>query len=427
MLRALGNVVATLVAFALLAALWIFWPHRGPTPAGTSLDAQNFAQIERGRYLTIAGDCESCHDDPNTKASFAGGRSIETPFGNVLAANITPDRSTGIGGWSDDEFVNSIRGGQSPHGKFLYPAMPYPHYAKMTKEDALAIRAFLNTVQPVRHEVASDQLPFPLNMRIVMAAWNALFFRSGVFRPDSSQSPEWNRGAYLVQGLAHCGACHTPKNLFGAEERSAALEGGEVQGWFAPNITGDPSKGVGRWSVEDIVDYLKSGHNTEAGATGPMAEEIGFSSARMTDPDLVAIATYLKSLSDRDVASPAPSAASALEMKVGASIFGAQCSACHGSEGRGVPGLFPGLALLLPPHAADPTSLIRVTLEGARTVSTAREPTGPGMPSFGWKLSDGQVAAVLTYVRNSWGLAAPAVAVDEVAAARRSLAQRAEH
>ena len=251
-------------------------------------------------------------------------------------------------------------------------------------------------------------------------------FNATRFGPTLSQSAEWNRGAYLVQGLAHCGACHTPKNIFGADERSADLRGGEVQGWFAPNITGDPSKGLGRWSVEDIVDYLKSGHNTQAGATGPMAEEIGFSSTRMTDSDLKAIATYLKSLSDRNGASPAPIAASALEMKAGASIFAAQCSACHGSDGKGVPGLFPGLALSLPPHAADPTSLIRVALEGARTVSTAGEPTGPGMPSFGWKLNDAEIAAVLTYVRNSWGPGAPAVTVDEVTAARRSLAERAE-
>jgi mono/diheme cytochrome c family protein len=427
MLRALTHVVAALVAFALLAALWIFWPHPERALAGTALDSQNFAQIERGRYLTIVGDCASCHDDPETKASFAGGRSIETPFGNVVAANITPDRDTGIGGWSDDEFVNSIRRGRSPHNKLLYPAMPYPHYANMTKEDALAIRAFLNTVQPVRHEVASDQLPFPLNMRIAMAAWNALFFQRDAFRPDSSQSAEWNRGAYLVQGLAHCGACHTPKDIFGADERSADLQGGEVQGWFAPNITGDPSKGLGRWSAEDIVDYLKSGHNAAADATGPMAEEIGFSSTRMTDSDLKAIATYLKSLSDRNGASPAPIAASDTRMTAGASIFAAQCSACHGSDGKGVPGLFPGLALSLPPHAADPSSLIRVALEGARTVSTAGEPTGPGMPSFAWKLGDREIAAVLTYVRNSWGLAAPAVTTDEVAAARRSLAERAEH
>ena len=151
MLRALTHVVATLVAFAPLAALWIFWPHPEPALAGTALDPQNFAQIERGRYLTIAGDCASCHDDPRTKAPFAGGRSIETPFGNVLAANITPDRETGIGGWSDDEFVNSIRRGRSPHGKLLYPAMPYPHYANITKEDALAIRAYLNSVQPVHN------------------------------------------------------------------------------------------------------------------------------------------------------------------------------------------------------------------------------------------------------------------------------------
>ena len=228
------------------------------------------------------------------------------------------------------------------------------------------------------------------------------------------------------RGPAHCGACHTPKNLLGGDEQSAALQGGEVQGWFAPDITADPASGLGQWSVEDIVAYLKTGHNAAAGATGPMAEEIGFSSARMTDADLRAIAIYLKSLDEVRAAPPAPLAATDPQMKAGASIFSAQCSACHGSDGKGTPGLFPALAVSLPPHAKDPTSLIRVTLEGARTVSTAQEPTGPGMPSFGWKLSDAQVAAVLTYARNSWGLAAPAVTADEVAKARiRSQGARA--
>lgn len=276
----------------------------------------------------------------------------------------------------------------------------------------------------MRHEVRSDQLPFPLNIRMVMAAWNALFFKRGEFRPDLSQSAEWNHGAYLVQGLGHCGACHTPKNIFGADEPSAALEGGKVQGWFAPNITGDPVKGLGRWNVEEIVGYLKTGHNVAAGATGPMAEEIGFSSGRMTEADLKAIATYLKSIGARNASPQAPLAVSDLRMMAGASIFAAQCSACHGSDGKGVPGLFPDLALSLPPHAKDPASLIRVVLEGARTVATAGEPTGPGMPSFGWKLSDAETAAVLTYVRNSWGIAAPAVTADDVMKARRSLAKR---
>ena len=425
MLRALGHFAAALVAVALVAALWLFWPHPAPARAGTALDPQNFAQIQRGRYLTIVGDCESCHNDPITKALFAGGRAIETPFGNVLAANITPDGDTGIGGWSDDQFVRSLREGKSPQGKLLYPAMPYTHYTKLTMEDALAIRAFLNTVQPARHDVRSDQLPFPLSVRSAMAAWNALFFKPVRFQPDPSQSAEWNRGAYLVRGLAHCGACHTPKNLFGAEEKSAALQGGEVQGWFAPNITADPAQGVGQWSVEETVAYLKTGHNAAAGATGPMAEEIGFSSTQMTDADLRAIAIYLRSL-DQDRAAPrTPLSVTNPQVKAGASIFSAQCSACHGSDGKGTPGLFPALALSLPPHAKEAASLIRVTLEGARTVSTAEEPTGPGMPSFGWKLSDAEVAAVLTYARNSWGLAAPAVTADEVAKARSSLAGRA--
>ena len=424
MFRAAFHSVAALVAVGLLAALWLFRPQPEPGPSGTSLDAQAFAQIERGRYLVILGDCASCHDDPVSKAPFAGGRAIETPFGKVLAANITPDEATGIGAWTDEAFVVSLREGRSPHGKRLYPAMPYPNYRRLTTEDAAAIRAFLNTVQPTRHEVRSNQLPFPLNIRVLMAAWNALFFGPGMFQPDPSRTPEWNRGAYLVQGLAHCGACHTPKNAFGAEKQGAELEGGEVQGWFAPNITGDSARGVGLWRVGDIADYLKSGHNAAAGATGPMAEAIGFSTTHMTDGDLKAISVYLKSINGKPDGGAAPIAVSDPRMIAGEAIFSAQCSACHGSDGKGVPGLFPALSLSLPPHTTDATSLIRVTLDGARTVSTSAEPTGPGMPSFGWKLSDAEVAAVLTYVRNSWGLAAPPVSEDEVMKARRSLAGR---
>ena len=245
-----------------------------------------------------------------------------------------------------------------------------------------------------------------------MAAWNALFFKKASFSRRQAAGMELRR---LPRARTRtCGACHTPKNIFGAEERSAALQGGEVQGWFAPNITGDPVKGIGRWSVDDIVGYLKSGHNVAAGATGPMAEEIGFSSTKMTAPDLKAIAIYLKSLGDQNDTPSTPMAASDPQMKIGASIFAAQCSACHGSDGKGVPELFPGLALSLPPHAKDPESMIRVALDGARTVSTDKEPTGPGMPAFGWKLNDAEIAAVLTYVRNSWGLAAPAVTAADV-------------
>ena len=259
----------------------------------------------------------------------------------------------------------------------------------------------------------SDVLPFPFNIRQGMPLWNWLFFKKGDYAPDPTKSPEWNRGAYLVLGPGHCGACHTPKNFLGGDETSRALDGDQLQGWFAPNITGDRVIGIGGWSVEDIASYLKTGHNPSTAATGIMGEEVGFASSHMSDDDLRAIAAYLKSLPGQSH-SPNPVAASDPAMTVGEAIYADRCSACHARDGRGVAYLFPALAGSANVHQDDPTSLIRVLLEGARSSSTAPQPTGPGMPAFGWQLNDEQAAAALTYVRNSWGGAAPAVTADEV-------------
>jgi mono/diheme cytochrome c family protein len=391
---------------------------------GTRLDPQNFVQIEQGRYLVYAADCQSCHNDPATNTPFTGGRPIVTPFGTVVAANITPDRETGIGAWSDAEFVTALREGKTPNGSLLYPAMPYPYYTKLTEADAIAIRAYLNTVKPVRNAVVTNRLPFPFNIREAMAVWNALYFEPGDYLPDASKSPEWNRGAYLVLGAGHCGACHTAKTTLGGDDSAHALQGSELQGWFAPNITGDTVNGIGGWSVPDVVAYLKSGHNATTSATGIMGEEITFASSHMADDDLAAIATYLKSLPGQTQAAPAI-AGSDPRMTAGAAIYVDECSACHAGDGKGVPYLFPALAGSANVHSANPTSLIRVLLEGARSVATSKEPTGPGMPSFSWKLDDQQAAAVLTYVRNSWGSSAPAVSADQVRAVRASLASSA--
>ena len=385
---------------------------------GTSLDPQNFSQIERGRYLAVVGDCASCHTALGSGQPFAGGRPIETPFGIVLGANITPDSETGIGAWSDEEFVRALREGKGRGGQLLYPAMPYPYYTKLSESDALALRAYLNTVKPVRHVVISDKLPFPLDIREGMAAWNALYFRSGEFKPDPAKSAEWNRGAYLVEGLGHCGACHTPKSVLGGDDRARALQGYALQGWFAPNITNDNERGLGGWSVADIVAYLKSGHNPTTASTGLMAEEITLSSSHMTDADLTAIATYLKALPGQTASPPAAVSASDPKMAAGGAIYADECSACHGLDGKGVPYLFPSLAGSSNVRSADPTSLVHVLIEGARSVATAGEPTGPGMPSFAWKLNDDQAAAVLTYIRNAWGASAPAVDASQVAQGR---------
>jgi mono/diheme cytochrome c family protein len=390
-----------------------------------TVDQQNFAQIERGRYLATLSDCVACHTRPNGGKPFAGGRPIETPFGMIFSANITPDRGTGIGNWTEQQFDNAVRYGIRPDGSRLYPAMPYTAYTKMSRDDVKAIRAYLATLPPVHNRVVTNQLPFPFSIRLAMRGWDALFFTPGEFKPDPNKSAEWNRGAFLVTGPGHCGACHTPKNVLGADESGKALQGGEVQDWFAPNITNDKTKGLGRLSVEDIVALLKTGHNRLTGITGPMAEEVEDASSHFRDGDLKAIATYLKSLPGGS-ANATPLAQSDARMQAGQAIFRDTCSACHGLDGKGVANLFPALASAPSVRSSDPASAIRVVLRGARSVATKQEPTAPAMPSFGWQLKDDQIAAVLTYIRNSWGSAAAPVAPADAGKWRSKLANRSD-
>jgi mono/diheme cytochrome c family protein len=389
--------------------------------AGES-DPQDFTQIKKGQYLAILADCRSCHTLPGHRR-FAGGLPIETPFGNIVAPNITPDPETGVGAWSDDEFDAAVRRGIRRDGALLYPAMPFNAYTKMTREEVLAIRAYLNTVEPVHHAVVANTLPFPFNIRIAMRVWDALYFTEGVYKPDPAKSAEWNRGAYLVSGPAHCGACHTPKTLLGGDKAAQYLQGSKIQGWFAPDITGDKARGIGNWSVAEIAAYLKAGHNQVAAATGPMADAVSLSTSQWKDSDLNSIAVYLKSVPGRqDTATPL--SAGDPVMTAGAAIYRDACSACHMLDGRGTAELFPSLAASSNVRSDDPASLIRVVLRGARSVATATEPTSPGMPSYGWQLNDAQVAAVLTYIRNAWGAAAPAVSAQDVTRERSQLASR---
>jgi mono/diheme cytochrome c family protein len=360
------------------------------------------------------------------EAQYAGGRAIETPFGQLLGPNITPDRETGIGAWTDDEFVNALRHGTGRNGVHLYPAMPYPYMTKMTREEVLAIRAYLDTVPPVRHAVNVNQLAFPFDIRANMIAWDAQFFREGAFRPDPGQSEDWNRGAYLVEGPGHCGACHTPKNLEGGDKTSEALQGYALQGWFAPNITNDARRGLGGWSVDDIATYLKTGRNAAASASGPMGEEVARSSSQMTDADLRAIATYLKAQPGQGGERDQPLDPATPAMQAGGAIYGDLCSACHGKDGTGVKNLIPPLKAAPAAQSLDPSSVLRVVLRGAQSVATDAAPTGAAMPSFAWQLDDDEVAAVTTYLRNAWGNAAPAVAAETVGKARGALAQRSD-
>ena len=394
---------------------------------GTALaqDTQSFDRIERGRYLAVLGDCAGCHTAPGG-ASFAGGVALKTPFGKLVAPNITPDPATGIGKMTDNEFLAVLHEGRGHGGKRLYPAMPYTAYTKMTDDDVLAIRAYLGTVAPVRNRVNSNQLPFPLNIRLSMFFWNAFNFTPGRYQPNLTKSTEWNRGAYIVEGAAHCGTCHTPKTALGGDQNSAALTGATLQGWFAPDITNDPRKGIGRWSQDDLVKYLKTGANKWTLASGPMGEAVSHSTSLMSDEDIAAIAAYLKD-SHKSSADPRPQpvAADDTVMHAGAAIYKDNCAACHKDLGKGEVDLFPRLAGSALVQSDDSTTLARVVLHGNRAVSTSGAPTAPAMPPFDWRLDDAQVAAVLTYIRNSWGNAAGRVSANTVES-QRSAGRRPE-
>ncbi|MBR0788452.1 c-type cytochrome [Bradyrhizobium manausense] len=386
----------------------------------TSAGSQDFAAVERGRYLANAADCGSCHTVPGSDHPLSGGRPIETPFGTLVAPNITSDRETGIGAWSDDEFDAAVRTGMRRDGKRLYPAMPFPYFARMTREDIKDIRAYLETVEPVHNPVKVNQLPFPLNQRMAMTVWDKLYFTPGEFMERSDKSKQWNRGAYLVEGPGHCGACHTPKTALGGDKSDKRFQGYTLQGWVAPDITSGQGP-LADWSADDLAQYLKTGHNRFAAAAGLMGEVVELSTSKLSDDDTKAMAAYLK-----DQSGPKPAADSSADshvMAAGGAIYQDLCAACHKSDGTGVPNLIPNLSHAATVNTGDPTTVLRVILQGAQSVATDKEPTGPAMPAFGWQLNDAQVAAVATYVRNHWGKAPP-VSEDEAKKERTALDAR---
>jgi mono/diheme cytochrome c family protein len=397
---------------AILACLFLC----GAFAAGPArADAMDEA-VAHGKALTEAGNCAGCHTaDP--EKPFAGGKRIDTRFGGVYSTNLTPDPETGIGGWSDDQFKRALREGVAPNGSRYYPAFPYPGFTKLTRDDILAVRAYLATLAPIRNRPPGPELHWPLNHRVVMRLWNYAFFRPGLFEPDQQKSTAWNRGGYLVEGLAHCGTCHTPKNVFGADRHGHALAGGPIQGWFAPRLDGAARSGLKSWSVEEIAEYLHEGRNARSHASGPMAEVIANSTSKMSDGDLHAIAVYLKDL-PAGPAEPAVQRPPEAGMKAGAAIYARDCASCHKIDGSGAPRVvapLPGNALL---QSANPASTLRVMLDGAQSVTTPAAPNTDAMPGYK-QLSDQEIADVANYIRNSFGNAAPPVTAEQVAKARR--------
>jgi mono/diheme cytochrome c family protein len=373
--------------------------------------------VARGKALTEAADCVSCHTADPAKP-FAGGKRIDTPFGAIYSPNLTPDRDTGLGAWSDDQFYRALHYGEAPDGSRYYPAFPYPNFTKLIRDDVLAIRAYLATLTPFHNTPPPSELSWPLNYRVLMRGWNFLFFQPGIFLPDQQKSAQWNRGGYLIEGAAHCGGCHTPKNILGADKRDRLYGGGVVQGWFAPRLDNAPRSGLKSWTADDIVEYLQSGRNGRSHAGGLMSEVVVNSTSKMSDADVRAIATYLKDLpagTPEPVVVPPPPA----NMTAGAAVYAHACITCHEADGSGAPRIYPPLPGNANLQSTNPSSILRIILDGAQTVTTPRAPNTGSMPAYSEKLSDQEIADVATYIRNSWGNAAPVVTPGQVKKARR--------
>ncbi len=376
--------------------------------------------IKRGEYVALTSDCVACHQTKDRKEDLSGGFAVETPFGTLYSSNITPDKETGIGNWTEQQFADAVLNGKGPNGP-LYPAMPYTSYVKMTDQDIHDLWNYLQTVTPVKNKVVENQLAFPFNIRYLMLGWKRLFFDASQLQNDTGKSAQWNRGRYLVEGAAHCSMCHTPRNPFGAEIKSKNYTGANLQNWFAPSLRNSKVHGLGNWSEKDIVSYLKTGSNRLTVASGPMAEAINASFQYFHDDDLVAMANYVKSLPDHGVAKPKSIDAANPQMINGKKIFIDNCIACHVINGEGISSMIPAFKDNGTIQGQSSESMIHILLNGSKGAITRFNPTGAAMPAFAWKLTDTQIADALTYIRNEWGNAAQAVSPKEVKEMRKTL------
>ncbi|MEO8778362.1 MAG: c-type cytochrome [Rhodanobacter sp.] len=404
-----------LLGFAAMAA--------ATTPLPTQSQPGHSA-IQRGLYLVKAGDCAACHTADGGKP-FAGGRAVPTPFGVIYSTNITPDKDTGIGKWTEAGLYRAMHSGIDRQGNHLYPAFPYPWYTKVTPGDVRAIHAYLGTLTAVRQVDRKNKLPWPLTMRSGLAVWNKMYLKQGTFAGNANKSAPWNRGAYLVNGLGHCGACHTKKNFAGAVKTDQAFQGGMGENAFAPSLAGDMRDGLGGWTVADIVEYLKTGSNDKSSAAGPMAEVVHDSTQYLTDADLTAIGTYLKDV-PRIGSKANGNEAGNNQMTQGAAVYADDCTGCHMDGGQGMAHVFPPLKGSAAIQAKKPDTIINVVLGGAAIPVTTTKPTGLKMPNFHDKLDNAQVAAVVTYIRNAWGNRASSVSAGDVADMRKQMRQKGD-
>lgn len=419
--------------FRLFLAL-LLWPLA--VMAGDAAPSQ--ALIARGAYLAKAADCAGCHTAASNGAPYAGGLELTSPFGTIVSSNITPDLETGIGQYSYEDFARALREGLRRDGKGLYPAMPYTAFVKITDDDMRALYAYMmQGVPAVKYKPPETRVPFPFNQRWALRLWRAALAPKERFTPRPDRDADWNRGAYLVQSLGHCGSCHTPRGL-GYQERGydessqAFLSGGLNDNWFASNLRADPGSGLARITAEDLAAFMKTGHGAGIAAYGSMVETIEDSLQYLTDDDLRAIAVYLKTLPATGAADgvfdPALAQPGRLKTRApdappaqGAAVYAGFCAQCHRDDGKGVPQVFPALAGNPSVIGEDTTSLIRLLVEGGNSPATIHGPPRQAMPSFAERLTDVQIAQVLTYVRASWGNDARPITTNDVASLRSTL------
>lgn len=440
-MRLLRWAIGILVAVGLVAAGYVAWlalqpgvtdfaggkavdlaAYAGPSPTGVPVDLPPGDALARGAYLTAAADCAACHTAKGG-VPFAGGRPFKLPFGTIYTPNITPDRETGIGTWTDAEFLRAVHKGIGKGDKHLYPAFPYASYTMLTDADVLAIKAYLFSLAPVHRATPPNTFGFPFNQRWLMAIWSMLFNKDQRFRPLPDQSPAWNRGAYLVEAAGHCAECHSPRNLLQAPDTRRKLAGGQAEGWNAYNITGDRLSGIGAWSAQEVTDYLSKGHAFGRGtASGPMREAVDLSLSKLTPGDIAAIVTYLRTVpairssAAPEPAGPAPRLASAGpgDNPVGKRMFEGACASCHAWSGAGA---LVGQAQLTGARAVNDPSAVNVAqmvLNGSGKATGDR----PAMPGFASAYTDTEIAAVANYVTARFGAVPSTVSAAQVAKLR---------
>jgi mono/diheme cytochrome c family protein len=422
-MKRLGFVMAALALVAVLVFAWLWRLSEAGADAvhaqAPVASAEATTLVARGAYLAKAGNCALCHTVRGGPA-YAGGRAIDTPFGTLYTSNLTPAPRTGLGAWTAQDFWRALHHGRSRDGRMLYPAFPYTNYTRVTRADSDAMFAYLRSLPPVERDNLPHALSWPVRTQAALGVWRALYFRPGAQPVDATQTPEWNRGAYLVQGLGHCSACHSARDALGGSNLMD-LSGGMIpmQNWYAPSLASRTEAGVADWSVADIVQFLHTGRAGPASALGPMAEVVLHSTQHLSEADLQAMAVFLKAIPQTQTSAEAPATARVVSAR-GERVYGEQCAQCHGDRGQGVPGAYPPLdgnrAVLLPQTA----NLVQAVIYGGFAPATDGNPRPYGMPPFAVVLGDADVAAVLTYIRNAWGQSAGPVSELDVARQRGS-------